>query len=491
MEFPLTQKQTFTVLMTLIMTTTTIIGLAVLPPEAWQAFMGMQENFVRLQIEAFIQNDYVLGSPWITEKPYSFGMGNVTVSGATYGVMVNGTTGYYLDHDADSSEVLGWCIGNSSIGDTIFLRNGTYCCHDITLKSGITIEGQSMHGTILLLDGNDYLFKSHADPPASNPLWNVTMRNLYLDGNKATYTTGKSLIYGTFKYSNFEHLYVCNGKENNINLTVKSGQYSVVNKFFDVTSKSSDASTFYAYGWTDSFMELCTIHSASDYALYFDSCGSWGISDCYIGNSRKHAILLDSCSEIRLINNQIDWGDLNHINMTASYCCQVIGNRFYREGTGADSGYSAIYLLNSYFNQIYDNIFTRAGSYQWKYYVEEVETGSPYSYGNHITGNLMPSSYVATGRVLLEDATTQLHHNHYFVTEKSGTAEASNDDWIAHGLAGEPDHVTLTIEEVDANYYLQLKATNVTHFQIYLYDATAGAAEAVDKTINWYAEYRP
>jgi len=74
---------------------------------------------------------------------------------------------------------------------------------------------------------------------------------------------------------------------------------------------------------------------------------------------------------------------------------------------------------------------------------------------------------------------------------QSGTMEASNDDWIAHGLAGTPALVILTVNETDANYCIQLKATNSTHFQIYLYDLTAGAAETVDKTIHWYAEYQP
>ena len=72
-----------------------------------------------------------------------------------------------------------------------------------------------------------------------------------------------------------------------------------------------------------------------------------------------------------------------------------------------------------------------------------------------------------------------------------GIVEASNDDWVSHTLAGTPTLVTLTIEETDANYCLQLKATNSTHFQIYLYDLTASTLETVDKTINWYAEYKP
>ena len=78
-----------------------------------------------------------------------------------------------------------------------------------------------------------------------------------------------------------------------------------------------------------------------------------------------------------------------------------------------------------------------------------------------------------------------------FKTENSGTSEASNDDWIAHGLIDEPTSVIPIIEETDARYFLQIKATNSTHFQIYLYDDTAGAVEDTDKTINWHAKYQP
>ena len=75
--------------------------------------------------------------------------------------------------------------------------------------------------------------------------------------------------------------------------------------------------------------------------------------------------------------------------------------------------------------------------------------------------------------------------------ENMSSTEASNDDWILHGLAGTPDAVTLTVAESDARYICQLKASNSTHFQIYLYDETAGALETTDMTICWSATYQP
>lgn len=75
--------------------------------------------------------------------------------------------------------------------------------------------------------------------------------------------------------------------------------------------------------------------------------------------------------------------------------------------------------------------------------------------------------------------------------EESGNNEASNGDWVSHYLFGAPTSLLLTVFETDANYFVQLQAVNSTHFQIYLYDHTAGAVETVDKTICWYAEYQP
>jgi hypothetical protein len=47
------------------------------------------------------------------------------------------------------------------------------------------------------------------------------------------------------------------------------------------------------------------------------------------------------------------------------------------------------------------------------------------------------------------------------------------------------------VAEVDARYYVSYSAASTTTITVYLYDLTAGAAEAVAKTINYYAEYKP
>jgi len=75
--------------------------------------------------------------------------------------------------------------------------------------------------------------------------------------------------------------------------------------------------------------------------------------------------------------------------------------------------------------------------------------------------------------------------------QNRGTTEASNDDWIVHGLVASPTVILLTVMESDAKYFAQVKAVNATKFQLYLWDDDGSAAETVNKTICWYAEWRP
>ena len=66
--------------------------------------------------------------------------------------------------------------------------------------------------------------------------------------------------------------------------------------------------------------------------------------------------------------------------------------------------------------------------------------------------------------------------------------EASNDDWVAFPRAfAITPRVTLSVQESDANYFAQIKAVNTTHWQLYLYNATAAGVETDNITINYIA----
>lgn len=77
-----------------------------------------------------------------------------------------------------------------------------------------------------------------------------------------------------------------------------------------------------------------------------------------------------------------------------------------------------------------------------------------------------------------------------FKSSNSGSAEASNGDWVVHDLYTTPTSVVLAVEETDSRYSVQLYDANSTHFRVYLWDLLDGNLETVDKTINWYAEVR-
>jgi len=51
--------------------------------------------------------------------------------------------------------------------------------------------------------------------------------------------------------------------------------------------------------------------------------------------------------------------------------------------------------------------------------------------------------------------------------------------------------VLLNVNESDARYIAQAHTITTAQFTLYLYDETAGATEAVDKTISWHALYKP
>jgi hypothetical protein len=405
---------------------------------------------------------------------------------ATY--MLNGTTGAIDYGSKNESAVLNNAIGNLSQGQKMFIKSGTYKCHNVVLKAGIVIEGESRNSTVLQLDANDYLIKSHIDPLANPPLKDVLLKSFCLDGNKKAYPGGKSLLYGSFWYCDFIDLLLMNGKESNINLTKRAFDYSFENQFFNIESIGSDMDGLYASEVTDSRIWQSRFASCGGDAIHIKGCSVWLIADCYIGGGITNGIFLETASRMEIMNNEIDWCYQDHILMSAAYSCSIVNNRFYREADPPPTGdYSGIKLLNSYYNIINGNVFSRAESDEYKYFVEEEETGPPYTYSNVITGNVFNGEFARIAPVSAVDSLTIVRGNAGFVTENSGTAEASNDDWIAHGLAGEPDIVTLTIRETDANYFLQVKATNSTHFQIYLCDS-GGNPVTTDKTIYWYCE---
>ena len=66
------------------------------------------------------------------------------------------------------------------------------------------------------------------------------------------------------------------------------------------------------------------------------------------------------------------------------------------------------------------------------------------------------------------------------------TAELSNGTWVSFGFTyTSTPHVTLNIVEGDARYIAYPSYVNTTGFYPYIWDDTAGAFEAVAKTVDY------
>lgn len=164
----------------------------------------------------------------------------------------------------------------------------------------------------------------------------------------------------------------------------------------------------------------------------------------------------------------------------------------------ADSGT----VTNNWFEAIEGGLMTaiRVAGRSWTFDGNRIEEATAGAVGINFTSTSVANNvfggYITIPNPIVDNGVrNRVHHisiNEH-LTDYSGSAEASNDDWIAFGTTflGTPQIVILTVQESDARYIAQVKAKNTTHFQLYLYDETAGVAETVDKTISWYAEYQP
>lgn len=240
------------------------------------------------------------------------------------------------------------------------------------------------------------------------------------------------------------------------------------------------------------------IAESTIYSSYVEVVGNWAnISQCFVGLSGSTA------KNIRIANNFVysSATSYNLIESQNSASCVDISGNFLHGGSIVIEivlpssnitikeniiEYSTNYCLclqnnidNGWVegNVIRNNvkgIHLMAGNKDWTIINNFFHNNTDYDISwADLTGNVV------------------IKRNIGFVTENSSVSELANDDWFAHGCAGEPDQVLLTVEETDANYCIQLKAKNSTHCQVYLYDLSGSAPETVAKTVHWRVVYEP
>ena len=203
-----------------------------------------------------------------------------------------------------------------------------------------------------------------------------------------------------------------------------------------------------------------------------------------IDNPLETCVIVEDYAE-NLIFDGITFSNLNWDSANNTFSAFII------EGTAHHINVKDCQFVN-------DLVYQHAST--WKYLIEEKAGSHNNTYlGNTYADNSYRGLEVwdrATGAIY-EDAGNKASYWETPYGTSHGTAEASNDDWIAHhidpSLAVDMGNltITLTVQESDAAYAAQVKAVNATHFQLYLYDIIATAVEEVDKTIDWTAKYEP
>jgi len=276
-------------------------------------------------------------------------------------------------------------------------------------------------------------------------------KNSLIQGNNITHTTtySKLLVYGerTTVDSNFA--------VGAISLQLRADYCTMSNNIVNRTDDAAGQAILYASGDYLVFSNNIVIGNDAG-----DEWTSYGID---VGAGGNHLLFVNNIVESCAVGITLDVGSGTNVFSNVVYNCS--------KGIHASSATDST-MKNNVIDTCDIGVYLRTAASQ----------------DHHVEGNTFIS---CTTEVTDDGSGNVFKRNVGFVTENSGVSELSNDDWFAHGCAGEPDYTYLNIEETDANYCLQLKAKNSTHCQIYLYDLTADALETVDKTIHWRVIYEP
>lgn len=428
---------------------------------------------------------------------------------STHVFAYNGTTGELEYSGSNATSVIQSSIDD---GTDIFIKAGTYDIIALSVGAGKTVEGVKS-GTILLAEDTDTVNFITVSGD------NVTLKNLVFDGadivdrivysdvdfmlldgleicNAANGAAGDGIV-GDFAHSVITNCYIHDIDQDGFNPFGEFNTFSN-NIVTNCGSQGVHLSSTASYTTiTGNVVENCT--EALDF--YQNNVGITITGNYLHGLSR---VIADSGTpgavDVVIDSNIIDGSDCSSGNPmwfdTSTNDRWVISNnQIISTGTRTAVGWYGTHLLfkgNTVRYGLYGLLFREAdpgnNTITDNYFL--AQTSKSIAEENSADGNWIYNNYCEKPISIL--STSKVERNYQgFVTENSGVAEASNGDTIAHGLAGTPDIVLLTIEETDANYFLQLQSKDATNIQIYLYDATAGAAETTDKTIHWSAIYVP
>lgn len=235
------------------------------------------------------------------------------------------------------------------------------------------------------------------------------------------------------------------------------------------------------------------------------------VSGNYVEGNGLHGIQLSTSDECTLQANYSSGNTQRGFSLTNADNCFVDGN------TVKDNTQHGIYLYTCTYNTITGNFCVDNDSGDTNSYngidlratstnnfiafntCRNVTAAQKQRYGisnfdANCTNNVVVYNNVDSNRtanIYTGTATITIRYNTGYVTENSGLSAVSNGDTIAHGLVGAPDEVFLTVKQADSAYAVQVSAVDGTDITIYMYDIIAGAVEAANKWVSWYAIYKP
>lgn len=413
---------------------------------------------------------------------------------STHVFCYNGTTWKLEFSGTNASIVIQSAIDT---GKGIFVKNGTYSLSgSLILRNETIIDGEGDSTVFKPLD-NIIAFIS----PTNKQVYRCKLRNFQVYG--FLQASGGSAIKGCFKACEFSGLYLNRIREYGIYLTGFGDDYPQISYENDIVynriiMNSTVGQAGIRIGDSAS-SPRASDNNVKDNMIYYGKQGIllYGAANWIIGN---HVVSVGEyysnswyCIYVlnsnHIMDNYLDSPSRCGlaINIPESGSIFVKRNKFLKCGLGANNTYNTIDINVASGKQlgiieILSNEFMyQAGNNKSKYIVNTGGTGSIGCLT--FMDNYIVTTGVGTGVLNfgINPTIKIIKDNIGYYTEKSGVfSSISNGTYIAHGLSGVPNIVTITLS---VKGYAWLGTSNSTHFQIY--------ASVSMMSGSWYAEYKP
>ena len=402
----------------------------------------------------------------------------------------NGTTGAIDYSGTNAASVINSALSALTSGGKIFLKAATYeIGTTIYLKDFITLSGENHYATVLKATAAITVL----DTPFTGGYVNqyIVIENLMVDGNGIA-TKGIHFPVWRGRIRNVEVRSVAGDSihiEGNVNSAIENVIEDVVTQNVGMTTAGS-AGIRLGTKATDNIIRR-HIARDSDYGVYVGAAGNIITNSHYYGLN-KNCIYIAPVEYVQIVNNYIEGSGEHCIFVAAGqHKSLLIADNVFTGEHYVNNTYDAIYFDGASGNwalggTVIGNVLYRSSSIVSRYFIN-----LNYPARMEVTDNkIYESADVGTAMINIANSQGNLiiKNNQGFVTENSGTATIPSGQTsvtVNHGLAGTPTVVIITGSTSDtADAYVSAKTS--TTFTITVPSPVGG-----DRTVYWYAEYKP